>query len=70
MRVLILIAIGLLLYIIISNLLRKARLESNKTTHTEKMVKCAQCGLHVPQHEAIQQGENYFCSQQHQKDFN
>ena len=32
-----------------------------------KMVKCQSCGLHVPEREAIKQGDNVFCSLEHAK---
>ncbi|NOQ93281.1 MAG: hypothetical protein GQ547_01460 [Methylophaga sp.] len=64
MRILVLIAIGLLLYVIIGNLLRKSRPPSPKEI-SEKMVQCQHCGLHVLEHEAIQSGSNYYCSQEH-----
>lgn len=64
MRILVLIAIGLLLYVIISNLLRKNRTTPPKAI-TEKMVKCEHCGLHILQQEAIQSDDHFYCSQQH-----
>ena len=30
-----------------------------------KMVKCLHCGLHIPEQEAIKQGEKVFCSLEH-----
>lgn len=64
MRILILIAIGLLLYVIIGNFLRRARTSSPKTI-TEKMVKCKYCGLHILEQEAIQKGGQAYCSTEH-----
>lgn len=29
------------------------------------MLKCEECGLHVPKHEAIRQGDHVFCSLEH-----
>lgn len=66
MRILVLIAIALLLYIIIGNLLRK-----NKKTPdiaTQKMVKCEHCGVHVSEKESIRSGNDFFCSQTHLDD--
>lgn len=46
----------------------------NKTTRpdVESMVRCQQCGLHIPKHEALQSDNYYYCSrehlQQHQED--
>tara|TARA_R110001606_G_scaffold361754_7_gene515185 strand:+ start:81815 stop:82036 length:222 start_codon:yes stop_codon:yes gene_type:complete len=68
MRILVLIAIGLLLYVIIGNMLRRSRRStpsSSSNTTTEKMVKCKQCGLHILEQEAIRNGENYYCSHEH-----
>lgn len=65
MRILILLAIGLLLYVIISNLLRKSQSSSPKSLNSQQMVRCEHCGLHILEQEAIQDGEQYFCSEEH-----
>ena len=65
MRILVLIAIGLLLYVIISNLLRKNRPGPPPKSITEKMVKCEHCGLHILEQEAIQSNNHFYCSQEH-----
>jgi uncharacterized protein len=70
MRILLLIAIGLLLYVIISHLVRKSRLEKLSAPHSQKMVKCSHCGVHVAEIESLQKGNLFFCSQQHLDDFN
>ena len=64
MRILVLIAIALLLYVIISNLMRKNRSSLSEPV-VEKMVRCHHCGLHVLGQEAIQSGNDYYCSQKH-----
>lgn len=33
----------------------------------EKMVNCSRCGLYLPQHEAIADGDKYFCSAEHRR---
>ena len=30
-----------------------------------RMVKCAQCGVHLPESEAIQQEQQFFCNKDH-----
>ncbi len=35
--------------------------KNNKT----QMLKCEECGLHIPDHEAIKQGNHVFCSLEH-----
>jgi len=32
---------------------------------SSKMVKCLHCGLHIPEKEAIKQGDKVFCSLEH-----
>lgn len=63
MRILVLIAIGLLLYVIIGNLLRKNRRQAPLIS--EKMVQCEHCKLHILEQEALKSGEQYYCSQEH-----
>lgn len=43
--------------------------DSNKNNHNTKklMVKCQYCGLHIPEKEAIKQGDKVFCSLEHAK---
>jgi len=38
-----------------------------KDTENQKMVKCQSCGLHIPDSEAIKQGDKVFCSLEHAK---
>jgi len=36
---------------------------------TEDMVRCAHCGVHLPQGESVQQDEKFFCSNAHRDAF-
>lgn len=65
MRILVLLAIGLLLYIIISNLLRKSRTPPPSATTSERMVRCEHCGLHIVEKEALEDNRQFFCSSEH-----
>lgn len=67
MRILILLAIGLLLYIIIGNLLRKSKMPSNTASDdsSQRMVRCEHCGLHIIETEALKDNSQYFCSREH-----
>ncbi len=66
MRILVLIAIGLLLYFIISNHLRRKRVSSRRDEpKTEKMVRCQHCGIHVLEKESYRRGDHFYCSQSH-----
>lgn len=64
MRILILLAIGLLLYIIFRNLYRQIKNE-RQIEQAAKMVRCEQCGLHLSEEEAIQKNHHYFCTVEH-----
>lgn len=39
--------------------------QPNKPALSQAMVACAHCGLYIPQHEALMQSEQTFCSTQH-----
>lgn len=65
MRILVLIAIGLLLYIIISNHLRKLDKAKADASKTEQLVQCEHCGLHILQNEAVEHESHFYCSQEH-----
>ena len=34
---------------------------------SEQMVNCAQCGLYLPQDEAIREGNKYYCCTEHRR---
>ena len=36
----------------------------------EDMVRCARCGVHLPRGEAFMTQQRYFCSSQHEREFN
>lgn len=42
----------------------KAR-QSNPIGQSEEMVRCGQCGIHLPRSEAIKQGGEFWCSPEH-----
>lgn len=38
---------------------------SNPGSNPTRMVKCSQCGVHLPEQEAIQRDEHFFCGRPH-----
>lgn len=42
-----------------------AKNNSPKAPDAASMRKCAQCGIHLPESEAKQQGSHFFCSDEH-----
>jgi uncharacterized protein len=45
------------------------RAEKPATPGAEDMVRCAQCGVHLPRAESFMTGKEFFCSVQHQHEF-
>lgn len=43
----------------------RKRVADQKKAAAHSMVRCAHCGLHVPETEAVQDGGRYFCSNEH-----
>ncbi len=48
----------------------KLNSDKNDSDQTDegKMVKCQHCGLHIPDNEAIKQGNKVFCSLEHARE--
>ena len=66
---LILIAI-FIAYWIIKSYKRKARgpdRAPGASPHGEDMVRCAQCGVHLPRSESLMTGQTFFCSADHRR---
>ena len=61
-----LIFIALVLIVMIGRqLLRKPRRTRRTQIESGKMVQCANCGIFVPENEAIEQGGHFYCSTEH-----
>ncbi|MEE9352111.1 MAG: PP0621 family protein [Thiotrichaceae bacterium] len=43
----------------------KDRNSSDTKNNKTQMLKCEECGLHIPDNEAIKQGNHVFCSLEH-----
>jgi len=65
MRILVLIAIGLLLYVIVNNMLRKRR-NNTMESNIDQMVQCSHCGLHILQQESVKSAGKFYCSVEHE----
>ena len=72
MRLIILIAIALLVFILVKEFLKGARRKPPAAAprhRQETMVRCAVCSLHIPETEAFRSDDKYFCSNKHLKDY-
>lgn len=63
-RLLLLIAVGILIYLLFKAL-RKRPLQPPADSSPEDMVRCAQCGVHLPKSESVLSGGQFYCSQAH-----
>ena len=45
--------------------LERDRRQARSRTQPTRMQRCAHCGLHIPEGEAVQRGEDYFCCREH-----
>jgi len=43
--------------------------EAKRNDHPEEMVRCAECGVHLPQAEAYFDGKDTFCSEGHMQKY-
>ena len=69
-RLLVIIAIIWLVYRIYQNwLASKANLNKQhaKQSEIKNTVQCSTCGVHLPEQEALQQGEEFYCCEAHKK---
>lgn len=66
---LIFLVLGLLLaYWILKSYRRKVdRKEPPPTGGEEDMVRCVQCGVHLPRSESLTSGDKFFCGTEHQR---
>lgn len=61
-----LIAVGYLLYRGFARLPKNGPQATGETS-PEAMVRCAHCGVHLPQKEALRDAHGYFCSEEHRR---
>ena len=68
-RLLIIAALIYIAWRVFRNLVSRSQQADTPTTrqHQELMRKCAQCSVHVPDHEAFSHNGKHFCSQEHQR---
>ena len=68
MRLLFIVVLLVVSFLILKSIRNKIDQNSNnlsKSTKSGNVLKCQHCGLHVPEQEAIRQGDKVFCSLEH-----
>ncbi|HTR00642.1 MAG TPA: PP0621 family protein [Candidatus Acidoferrum sp.] len=71
-RLLMLLAIGYFVWLNVKTYLRKqeirgARAAERSNNEPIPIVKCRQCQLHLPKHEAVAEGADWFCCEEHRR---
>jgi len=65
MRTLLIIIALALIFMIGKQLVQTPRSEKRTQTLTGKMVRCTNCGIFVPENEALEQDGHFYCSREH-----
>ena len=65
MRTLVIIIVLALIVMVAKRLLQKPPAVNSRDEKNERMVQCANCGIYLPEREALQRAGQYFCSQAH-----
>lgn len=68
--VLVIIIVIALLFLARTVMLRLKQPRSGKKINNKETVQCMQCKTYIPRDEAVFNGNNGFCSQQHLEDWN
>lgn len=56
--------------VLIRNARRSKQVNDRRPSEkVENMVSCAHCGVHLPEKDAIRDGERFFCCKEHRNDF-
>jgi uncharacterized protein len=65
MRTLVIIIILALVIMIAKRLLARPKTPVKRKSTSEHMVQCANCGIYIPEQEALQRAGRFYCSQAH-----
>ena len=65
-RLLFLLAVVIVVYLLLKSY-RKQPPKPDVYAQAEDMVRCAQCGVHLPRSESILAGGNFYCSDEHRR---
>lgn len=65
MRTLVIIIVLALVIMIARRLLARPKTPVKRKSTSEHMVQCANCGIYIPEQEALQRAGRFYCSQAH-----
>jgi uncharacterized protein len=66
-RLLFLLAVVVVVYLLLRSYRRQAP-KQDAPAPAEEMVRCAQCGVHLPKSESILAGGSFYCSDAHRRE--
>ncbi|OIR19358.1 hypothetical protein GALL_02380 [mine drainage metagenome] len=69
-RLLFLLAVIIVVYLLLKSFrgqVPKQPSKNDTSAEAEEMVRCAQCGVHLPKSESILAGGNFYCSDAHRR---
>jgi uncharacterized protein len=69
-RFLFLLLIAGVLWFMAKNYMRKQEIRRRKEQErlpTGRIVRCTQCAVHLPEHDALREGNEWFCSREHRQ---
>ncbi|MEY3200571.1 MAG: hypothetical protein RIR70_121 [Pseudomonadota bacterium] len=64
---LLMLALAMLLLRVLGKSSKRPDAEKPVNPPVERMVSCARCGLHVPQSEAVVDGDRFYCCETHRR---
>jgi uncharacterized protein len=67
MRNLLIVVAIVVIYFVARALLRRRRQQRPARTVAANMVRCARCGVHLPQRDAVRGADGWYCSNEHRK---
>jgi uncharacterized protein len=66
-RLLFLLAVAVVVYLLLRSYRRQPP-KQDTSAPAEEMVRCVQCGVHLPKSESILAGGNFYCSDVHRRE--
>lgn len=66
-RLLFLLAVVIVVYLLLRSYRRQGP-KQDAPASSEEMVRCVQCGVHLPKSESILAGGNFYCSDAHRRE--
>ena len=67
-RLIFLLAVVAVVYWLLRSYFKQSPKQATPEPSAEEMVRCVQCGVHLPKSESILAGGEYFCSDAHRRD--